>query len=177
MRIQSESLIRYPQEAVYLAYRDKLPDVVRYIPDIKEIIVQSREEPEEGIVKLHNIWVPDREMPPGVGKIIKKDQLAWDDFATWRDAEWCVDWVTKLRMFTQSVKCSGRNSFIADGDHTRVILTGELQINLKDVPGVPRLLAGRIAPKLEKFIVSLITPNLKNVNASLQNFLDNEPKS
>ena len=68
--------------------------------------------------------------------------------------------------------CSGRNHFIDDGDSTRVVLSGQLDIQLKSIPGVPSFLAGRLAPKLEKFIVSLITPNLERVNASLQRFLD-----
>ena len=51
-------------------------------------------------------------------------------------------------------------------------MSGDLSINVKNVPGVPRLLAGRIAPKLESFIVKLITPNLEKVNHSLERFLD-----
>jgi len=40
------------------------------------------------------------------------------------------------------------------------------------MPGVPKLVAKRITPVVEKFIVSMITPNLKKVNESLQTFLD-----
>jgi hypothetical protein len=35
-------------------------------------------------------------------------------------------------------------------------------------------MAGRIAPKIEAFIVKLITPNLEKVNHSLEHFLDDQ---
>ena len=55
-----------------------------------------------------------------------------------------------------------------------VRLTGDLQINVKEIPGVPSFLAKRLAPQVEKFIVSLITPNLEQVNKSIERFLDAE---
>jgi hypothetical protein len=45
---------------------------------------------------------------------------------------------------------------------------------MKKMPGVPRILAGRIAPKLESFIVMLITPNLEKVNQSIERYLDDK---
>ncbi len=51
-------------------------------------------------------------------------------------------------------------------------LTGTLVIDLKEIPGVPSFLGRRLAPQVERFIVSLITPNLEAVNTSIQRFLD-----
>jgi hypothetical protein len=53
-----------------------------------------------------------------------------------------------------------------------VRLTGDLRIDLVDLPGVPGFIARRIAPQLEKFIVSLITPNLEQTNQGIQAYLD-----
>lgn len=173
MRIESESLIRHPQPAVYAAYRDRLPEIAAYIPDVKEIRVESREEIGEGVTKLHNIWVADREVPVFARAFLKPEMLQWDDFAEWKDEENRVYWNIRLRMFTESVTCGGTNSFIEARDGTtKVLLEGDLDIDVKNVPGVPRLLAGGIKPKIEKFIVSLITPNLQRINESLQQFLD-----
>ncbi|MEQ9650765.1 MAG: hypothetical protein RLO52_35015, partial [Sandaracinaceae bacterium] len=60
MRIHSESLIRHPQQTVYEAYRDRLPEIAAYIPDVKEILVEKREAVSEGLTKLHNVWIADR---------------------------------------------------------------------------------------------------------------------
>ena len=174
MQILSESRIAYPREQVYLAYRDKLPDIAKFIPDIREIVVHSREETSTG-VKLHNEWISDREVPAMVAKIIKPEHLRWDDHADWNDELSHVDWVIKTRAFTESVTCAGRNSILAEGDdNTLVRLTGTLTINVRDIPGVPSFLAKRLAPQIEKFIVSLITPNLEEVNKSIQRYLDAE---
>ena len=61
-----------------------------------------------------------------------------------------------------------------DEGSTRVVLAGDLEIDVKSIPGVPRLLAGRLKPQVERFIVSLITPNLEQVNTSLGRFLDDQ---
>lgn len=172
MRIQSESIIKHPRAMVYEAYRDRLPEIAPYIPDIREIRVESREE-SEGAIKLHNVWIADREVPAYARAFLKPEMLQWDDLADWRDAESCVHWKLRLRVFTESVTCGGTNSFVDAGDGTtKVRLDGDLDIDVKKIPGVPRMLAGGIKPKVEKFIVSLITPNLKQVNESLQQFLD-----
>lgn len=172
MRIESESLIRHPQPVVYRAYRDRLPEIAAYIPDVKEIRVEKREEQDDG-VKIHNVWIADRDVPVFAKAFLKPEMLQWDDFADWKDGESRVYWTLKLRVFTDSVTCGGTNSFIEAGDgKTKVRLEGDLDIDVKNIPGVPKLLAGGIKPKIEKFIVSLITPNLKRVNESLQQFLD-----
>ena len=171
MEIRSESRINHPRDLVFQVYRDRLPEVAAYIPDIREIVVKSRED-AGGKVKLHNEWVSDKDIPSYAQKFLKPEYLRWDDFALWHDETSSCDWSIQTRAFTQAVRCSGRNLFVADGNGTRVILSGNLDISLREIPGVPRFLAGSIAPQVEKFIVSLITPNLEQVNRSLQRFID-----
>ena len=175
MRIDSESRIAHPRARVYQAYRDNLPEIAAYIPDIEKIVVHSRKESDAG-VDLHNEWVADTEIPAIASKIIKPEHLRWDDYAKWNDAGFYVDWTIKTRVFTESVTCSGRNTFVEDGaDRTRVKLTGNLVIQLKDIRGVPNFLAKRMAPQIEAFIVKMITPNLEQVNRSIGTYLDANP--
>lgn len=172
MKIDSESRIHHPRDRVFAAYRDRLPEVAEYIPDIKEIKVLSREE-GEGVIKLHNEWVGATEIPSAFKMFLKPEHLRWDDFATWKGGEWACEWQIKTRVFTDAVKCSGRNVFHEDGEgRTRVKLAGDLTIKLEAIPGVPGFLGRRLAPQVEKFIVNLITPNLERVNASLEKFMD-----
>lgn len=172
MRIHSESKISHPQPIVYAAYRDRLPEIAAYMDDIKEIRVIERDD-GDGVVKIHNEWISDRDVPRFARAFIKPEMLRWDDHAEWKDDEGKVYWTLKLRVFTEQVTCGGTNSFVkVDDGTTKVLLEGDLDIDLKNIPGVPKLLAGGIKPQLEKFIVSLITPNLEKVNQSLQQFLD-----
>ena len=139
MRIQSESIIHHPLDLVYDAYRNRLPEVARYIPDIREIRAHKIEE-KEGGAEIHNEWISSAEMPRGINKVIRSEHLRWDDYASWNDEQFWVDWRIRTRVFTDSVSCSGRNRFVAEGDSTRVILEGNLEINIGDIPGVPRII-------------------------------------
>jgi len=67
---------------------------------------------------------------------------------------------------------AGDLDFVEDGDVTKVVLEGDFEVDVKQIPGVPRLLAGRIAPQIEKFIVQLIQPNLEKTNQAVGTFLD-----
>mgnify|MGYP002633954990 CR=1 FL=1 len=173
MRIHSESIIRHPRDAAFGAYRDRLSDIVPYLADIKEVRVLSRKE-APGSVTLHNLWVADREIPTFAKGFLKPHMLQWDDHAEWRDQERRCHWRLET-FFKDGVLCSGTNTFLAiDPQTTRVVLEGELLIDLNKIPGVPRLLARRVGPQVEKFIVGLISPNLQKVNDSLQKFLDDQ---
>lgn len=172
MQIQSESLIRHPLERVYLAYRDELPALVPLIPDIREIVVRSRQETPSG-PEIVNLWVAKREPPRAVATVVKAEWFQWEDHARWNDAGHYVDWRLVIPAFPDRVRCGGRNAYVADGpDRTRVILTGELKIDLHNFPGVPGFLARSVGPAVEKFIVELVTPNLTRVNHSLERYLD-----
>lgn len=171
MDIHAESHIAHPHQHVYTTYRDRLSEVAAYIPDIKEIRVLSREDTDAQHT-IHNLWIADREVPSMVKRFFSQDMLRWDDFAVWHDDGSYCDWRLSIPAFPNQVRCSGQNHFHADGSGTKVVLTGDLQIAVDKIPGIPKILARRIAPQLEKFIVQLIKPNLIEVNRSLGRFLD-----
>ncbi len=173
MKIHSISMIHHPREAVFRAYRDRLSEIAAYIPDVREIAVQNRQE-ADGIVSLHNVWKAQREVPTALKVVLKPEALEWDDYARWDEAAFICDWEIKTRVFRDKVTCKGRNTFTVEGSRTKVHLSGDLEIDMAKVPGVPRLLARRLGPQVEKFIVSLITPNLEQVNKSLERFLDEQ---
>ncbi len=172
MEINASSVIRHPRERVYAAYRDELERIAAFMPNIKQIIVRSREV-SPGRVKLHNEWVGKGEVPKIAQGLIRPEMVRWDDYADWDDANSQCHWTLKTRVFTDKVHCSGTNRIVAEGPAaTRVILAGTLDLDLKEIPGVPRILASRIKPQVESFIIALIRPNLEQVNSALERYLD-----
>ena len=171
MKIHSESRISHPRPLVYATYRDRLPEVAPFMNDINPITVVSREQTSGG-ARLLNRWQASTEIPKIVQRFVTPDMLCWDDHAEWHDDAFACDWTLTIPAFPEQVRCSGRNRFIDEGGHTRVILSGELHVDAARIPGVPRMLARTVAPQVEKFIVRLITPNLEKVNHSLGAFLD-----
>ena len=173
MKIHSISTIAFPLARVYETYRDRLPEIAEYMPDVRRIEVQSRVDRPTG-PHIHNVWTASTEIPAIARRFINPNMLKWDDHAEWSDAETHVDWRLVIPAFKDQVRCAGRNAFFSAGEATRVELTGTLDIDLHSIPGVPRLLARKIKPQVEQFIIRLIQPNLETVNTSLERFLTAE---
>ena len=172
MEINASSIIHHSRERVFLAYRDELPAVAKYLANIAQVNVLSRKE-SPGKVSLHNEWVGKGEIPKVAQGLVKPDMLKWDDYAEWDEARQLCEWSIKIRVFSENFKCSGSNRFLVEGpNRTRVNLVGTLDVSLRDIPGVPRILASTIAPQVEKFIVTLIKPNLEQVNDAIGKYLD-----
>lgn len=177
MKLEADARIAFPQETVYLAYRDRLPDLVPYLPDIRTIVVEAREEGVGGDparVDLVNVWSAKADIPKVLQAIVKPEALAWVDRAKWNQAAWTCEWTIEPRVFTSNVRCSGATTYRSEGDHTILEIRGDLGVDPKGIPGVPRLLAGTVAPAVEKFVVNLIKPNLLSVAQGVERFLQDQ---
>ncbi|MEN9787800.1 MAG: hypothetical protein RLZZ299_3064 [Pseudomonadota bacterium] len=172
MQIHASSVLQHPRARVFQAFRDEMPNVAAFMPNVKEIVVRSRTE-EGAVTRIHNEWVGKGEIPKAAQGIVKPEMLRWDDHAEWNSQTFACAWTLKLRVFTDNVKCFGRTVLAEEGPSaTRVTLTGELELDMRDIPGVPRFLAGTLAPQVEKFVVALVRPNLEQMNVSLGRYLD-----
>ena len=174
MRIEADSVLPFSRERVYRAYRDELPDFTAYLPNVRSIEVKSRDE-ADGLVKLHNVWHGGGDIPAPVVKLIGSDSLSWDDFATWSQELWTVDWKIRTQVFTEAVTCGGNNKFIElSGDRTRLEIQGDISIDVKKIRGVPSFLAGSIGKTVENFLVKQITANLTTVSDALTRHLQSK---
>ena len=176
MRIDVDSRIQYPREVVYNAYRDHLPDLIPYLPNMKAIEVLERKE-DGNKVTFKNLWTAKTEIPKAAQSILKPEMMTWFDHATWDNATFTNVWRTEMRALTDAVDCHGGNSFEEVGPNSTLLrLRGELNLDLKKVPGVPRLLAGTIGPVIEKFVVAMLKPNLEETARGLEKYLAAQKK-
>lgn len=171
-RIQVEDVINYPLEQVYAVQRDKMAQLDSYLPNIESITVESRKEIDGG-VELVNVWkAAPSEIPAVARSFVKPEMLQWTDYARWDDASSLCHWRLEIGFLKEQIKTSGTTRFEKlDERRTRVTIDGNLEVNAASIPGVPRLLAGRIGPEVEKFVIKLVTPNLKGVNRGVEQFL------
>lgn len=171
MRIESDSVIKYPIDLTYRTYRDRLSEFVRYLPNVRSIRVQERVE-EGDEVRLVNVWVGGGEIPKAIRHLLSEDMLSWHDYATWRESDRTCEWNIRTHAFEEAVRCSGTNRFIEiDGGRTRLEIRGDLSIDLKKVAGVPSFLAGSLGRTVEQFLVKQITTNLTSVSEVLSTYL------
>ncbi|MCK6550467.1 hypothetical protein L6R52_31815 [Myxococcota bacterium] len=180
MKLEADSRLTFPRELVFSTYRDRLPRLVPHLPNIKGITVLKREDAPggaQGISKLVNKWEAKGEIPKPAQTVIKPEMLTWLDYATWDENAWTVEWRIETQMFTENIKCGGKNRYLPDGPNGSILeIRGHLDVDLKGIPGVPRLLAGTIAPVVEKFVIALLTPNLTSVAKGLEAFLQEEAR-
>ena len=59
-----------------------------------------------------------------LGKI-KPEMLAWIDYAEWNQNEWTCEWRIETKMFTESVKCGGKNRYVVTPDGKVLVFTRE----------------------------------------------------
>lgn len=169
MRIEADSVLRHPLEAVFTAYRDDIAAFVEYLPNVRRI--ENLDRREDGpIVRLHNRWHGSTELPAALAAKLEEKFLSWDDFEVWDRDKWRCDWVIEPHAFRDTVRCRGRNSFVdLGGGRTRLEISGELSIELERV--MPAFLAGSLARTAELFLVRQIAANLTSVSDALAAYL------
>jgi hypothetical protein len=175
MEIRTDVTLPFPRARVFAAYRDRLVDLVEYLPNIRSITVRSREE-RPGEVKLVNEWAGGGEIPAVARAFLSESMLGWLDHATWKEAGFVVEWRTEVGAFPGALTSAGKNSFIElPGGGTRIEFRGDLGCDASRVPGVPRLMARTLNGTIEKIFVSKVSENLVAIGKGLEKFLAAEP--
>ena len=170
-------MVSHPVHRVFWCYRDQLPEAAATIPGIQGIEVESREE-DGDIVRIHNVWTGDSELPKFAQRFMSKEHQRWDDLAVWYESKLRCDWHIKPRVFREAVVCIGTTRFVEEGMSTRIVLSGELTVDPTKVPGIPDVLAETLGPKIEAYIVATIQPRVEANNLAIGKFLDGQkPKS
>lgn len=175
MELRADARLAFPRPIVFLAYRDKLAEMLPYLPNVRRIEVVDRTE-RDGTVTLHNVWHGGGEIPAAARAFLSEAMLSWDDTAEWNEADFTCHWVITTRAFTEAVRCEGWNRFSEDGAGTRLEIRGTLEIDARKIKGVPRLFAGKVGKGVEEFLVGKIQPNLVEVTQGLRQYLEATPR-
>ncbi len=174
MQFEYDELINHPISKVYPLIRDKMADVVPYLPNVESIVVVEREEKGEGKLRLLNRWQgKSGAIPRIVRPFVTSEMRIWEDDALWFDDEHKVEWTFFTKSFDRLYDCSGVNSFhVKDENTTRVVIKGKLDVYPERLKAVPKMLARKARPKVEQFLIKMITPNLKELPQAVQTYLD-----
>ena len=171
-KIEITDTVAYDRKTVYETFRDQLREMIPYLPDIQEIEVENRNRTDDSTLKVINVWKADaQEIPKVAQAFIKPEMLQWTDYATWHDDSWTCDWEMEVGFLKEAVKCAGTTRYVDRGDKTEITITGDLKVDASKIPGIPRLISGKVGDAVEKFVVKLITPNLTQVNRGIEKYL------
>ncbi len=174
MDIRTDATLSHPRDKVYTTYRDRLPELAEYFPNIQSIEVLHSER-EGAVLHLLNEWQATAKIPRIARSYIKPEMLRWKDHADWNDDECCVHWRFELAFLTDVVHAAGTNTFIEAGPAgTHLSIRGDLAIDSGRLPGVSARTGRLVVPHIERFCVALVKPNLLKTTEVLQRFLDED---
>lgn len=160
-----------PRARVYAIFRDEVPALRRWLPNVSAFETLSRKEEAE-VTTLTNDWRAEGEIPSVARPFVPKDATGWTDHAVWDTRKWTCAWRTEPHAFRESVKSEGAHVFEElPGGRTRVRMRGAVDVDAKKIPGVPRLLAGAVKPAVETFVVGTVKTNLESFARAVQSYL------
>lgn len=167
--------IAFPRRLVWLSYRDRLVEMLPFLPSIRSIEVEKREE-EQAQVRLLNLWkAKESEVPAVARPFVKSEMLEWRDYATWKEDVWRCEWRTELSFLKEAIHCSGVNEYSEVNGNTEIRILGEISVDGSKIPKVPRFMAPKLASTVEAFVCKVIKPNLVEINRGLERFLREHP--
>lgn len=175
MQIRCDAELAFPRPLVWSTYRDRLVDLVPYLPNIRGIEVQKREEKPDGIHYV-NVWHGGGDIPAVARSFLSEAMLSWTDIARWREADFETDWRVEPHTFRDAVISSGTNRYVELHGKTRLEIRGDLAIDAAKVKGVPKLLASKVSRAIEEFMVKAVSKNLLDVSRGVERFLRDEAR-
>lgn len=174
MEIRTDVDLSFPRERVFTAYRDRLLDLLAYLPNIRGLEIKKREE-GEGVVRLVNEWKGGGEIPSAARAFLSESMLAWTDHASWKSGDFVCEWRTDVHAFPGALLSSGVTRFVElPGGRSRIEFRGDLTCDAAKIPGVPRLLARSLNGTIEKIFVGKIAENLVAVGQGIGKLLAKE---
>lgn len=172
MRFNLVDELPHSRALVFSTHRDKLLELVQYLPNIKGVETTSRVV-DGSVVRLENVWKGSSEDVPSVIRpLVKAEYLSWIDRAKWDESDWSCEWQIELSLLKDAVTARGRNTFTEEDGVTIINMSGEFLIHPEKIPGVPTFVARSAAPTLEKFVIGLLQPNLRKSNEAVVSYID-----
>lgn len=171
MIISTKVHVLFPRLLVYTTYRDKLLELVPYLPNVQRIEVKTRRE-ENGLIHFVNEWYGGGEIPMLARTFLSENMLSWTDHATWNNFDFTANWCNQSHVFAEAVYCAGKHRFLEDGTGTSIESLGELIIDPKELTGVPQFLAGQVAKTVEDLLSKQIKSNLLQLSDGVRRYLE-----
>ncbi len=171
---KSVMIVKHPLDLVWLTIRDRLPELVPLLDDVKQITVLERVEKVEGGIYLVNLWRTEPQLPALLASEIKPEMMAWIDQADWQSASYECQWRIEPKFLPEVTTCSGLTIYqpAMGGRGTRITFKGALDLNSRNLSGVPSFVGDTLLKGVESFATSLIPKNFRKLTEAASRFLD-----
>ncbi len=162
------AMIKHSRPLVWTTIRDRLSELAPMLTDVEGIVVQSREDRNDGTVRMVNLWQAKASIPASLAAVITPDMLAWTDRAEWRPQTWECHWQIQPHFFSDRIHCVGvtRYEEAMAGRGTRLTFEGNLEVTASNIPGLSGL--------IETFAIGLIPKNFQKLAHAVAQSLEVE---
>lgn len=177
MQLEHTDIIEAPREKVYGIVRDELPMLATYLPNIAKVQTLEYSQPSAGRTEIVNHWFAKAKVPALIEKMMSEDLFSWKDTAIWNNEKHQVEYSLESFLGRDIYDAKGINYFKEIGPNkTELKLTCEIVIHADKIPGIPRLLARKAIPMIEKMIEMMLEPNLTSLGTGLQKYFQDQGK-
>lgn len=171
MLINATVFVPFPLALVYSTYRDCLPELVKPMSSVKQVLLKSRQEVNGAMQQAYE-WHGKSEIPGMLKAFLSEDLLVWTDFATWKESEHVTNWQIRPQAFQEAITWAGKDRYLAEGQGTRIESRGELSIDPKQLKGVPGFLAEQVSRMGEEMLVKQAEPNFIEMSRQVKAYLE-----
>lgn len=150
------ALLNQPVADLWLEIRDRLPELVPRLGDIRAVIPLERSS-QGAITRIVNRWEADPKIPQALASALKMDALYWIDRAEWNDSTRECRWKIEPGFFADRIRCHGSTLYepAMGGRGTRITFRGELNVT------VGSLVGSAVAGAIESFVTAVIPRNFQ----------------
>lgn len=174
MKFEIKDPIPLNATETFTLLRDEMPALVPFMADTDEISVISREE-LDGEVKIVNRWRASlNKIPSALRSFVKPEMLSWNDHARWTEEDHTARWELEAIGSNRLFSCQGETSILVEGDQTFLQIVVDFEIYPDQVPGVPKFLAKKLGPQLEKLIGDVLSVNMRQMAQSITAYAESK---
>lgn len=175
MHFDESTIIAHDVKGALDAMIWHLEELVPFMANVSEIKTFVFEERPDGSILTQRRWQGTAKTVPAIIRpFVSKASLAWTDHAVWYPARGRCEWRIESPHSRYST-CSGINVFEPDpdapGTRTRCIFAGDFVVFGDRLPAVPKFIGTKLAPKLEKIILSYMVPNFRAMAVGIADYL------
>lgn len=172
MNLSAEAYVSSARDAVFVAFRNQLAQLVERSSNTRIAAVRFRDE-KGPLLHAKCQWHGGGTLPAAVQGIVTPPMVIWTSEAIWDARVFVCEWkVAPDVLLPDSIKCSGRTSFVKRGDQdTMIQILGTVATDARKLPGVPSYLAGKVGRAVDEFIAARLQSNLLEMAAAAADVL------
>jgi hypothetical protein len=164
-QFQALAVVKQPVSVMWVAVRDRMPDLAAMVDDVDSITLIERTDLGEGRVRLINEWEAAQRIPELLAKPLKVSTVRWVDTAVWDSTTMVCTWSIQPLVFPDHIDCRGTTTYESamGGRGTRVTFQGSFDLAPGALGGLAKPLERPVGAFVESIISTMIPKNTRKI--------------